>query len=207
MNKFLFITLLAIVVSACSTEDKVKDTVTSYLKSQMKNPDSFKIESIEIRKDTIPEYLSNDMLNLADEATDAFNEYNRYKDMGFLFADELRESAQNWYEKGKALQEAYNAAVNTDEPTVEYVAYVNCSGTNALGGTISNKVIVIVDKNNPKNILGSFNIDNDFILKYVAIKIIGTDWKYKPKTNKYGKYETDGLSYFEQFIIRDAERQ
>lgn len=205
MKKLLFFTFIVLFLTACSTEDTVKNTVTSYLKNQMKNPDSFKIESLEIRKDTVPEYLSNDMLTLADEATDAFNEYNRYKDMGYLFADEQRKSALKWQEKGKSLQDAYTAAINTPEPTIEYVAYVKYTGTNALGGTISNKAIIIVDQNDPKKVLGSFTLDNDFILNYIAIKIIGSNWEYKPKTNKYGKYETDGLSYFEQFIIQDAE--
>lgn len=59
----------------------------------MKNPDSFKIESIEIRKDTIPTYLTSDMLKLADKVIDAADDMERYSNMSYLFADEKYRAA------------------------------------------------------------------------------------------------------------------
>lgn len=195
--------LAAIILGACSSEDTVKDTVSNYLRTQLKNPDSFKIESIEIRKDTIPCYLSNQMFSIAKEAAEAMEEYNRYKDRGYLWAEEKYESTQKMLIANETLKNAYNSSLK-DDATVEYVAYVRFSGTNAMGGTVSNKVVVVVDKEDPKKILGSFDIDGDFLEQFIIIKMVGSDYKFDLKQNKYGKYETDGLPYFEQFLLNET---
>lgn len=207
MKKFtiLLTLVLVVLVSACSTESTVKDTVSSYLKKQLKNPESFKIELMEIRKDTIPAYLSNEMLTLAEKANDAFEEYNRYKDRSYLWADEKYQASQKMLSTTQELQTAYESAINEDSPTVEYIAYVKFSGTNAMGGTVSSRAIVIVDRNDPKKILGVFDIDKDFVEKFIVIKMVGSKFKFELKQNKFGKYETEGLPYFEQFIINEAE--
>lgn len=197
--------LLTVLMGACSSESAVKETVSSYLKKQLKNPESFKIETIEIRKDTIPPYLTNEMLSLAEKANDALEEYNRYKDRSYLWADEKYQSLQKMLSAITELQSAYDSAIKDDKPTVEYVAYVKYSGTNAMGGTVSNRAIIIVDSKDPKKILGAFDIDNDFIQKFVAIKVVGSKFNFELKQNKFGKYETEGLPYFEQFVINEAE--
>ena len=100
------------------------------------------------------------------------------------------------------LQTAYDNAVK-ETPSVEYVAYVKYSGTNAMGGTVYNRSIIIVDNKDPKKILGSFDIDKEFIEKFFALNIICSKGEFKLKQNKFGKFETDGLPYIEQFIINE----
>ena len=72
-----------------------------------------------------------------------------------------------------------------------------------MGGTVSNSSIIIVDMNDPTKILGTYLIDTDFIKRFVAIKMFGENYDFKK--NKFGKYETEGMPYFEQFIMNDAE--
>lgn len=204
MKRHYLLLLLTLLLVSCSDESTVKDTVTGYLKKQMKNPDSFKIESIEVRKDTIPAFLSQELLSLAEDASDAMEDYNRYKEMSYLWADEKYKSSQKFLSSMEILQTAYDNAVK-ETPSVEYVAYVKYSGTNAMGGTVSNRSIIIVDNKDPKKILGSFDIDKEFIEKFLALKYICSKGEFELKQNKFGKFETDGLPYIEQFIINEEE--
>lgn len=205
MKKLLiFASIITIILSACSSESAVKNTVTEHLKKQMRNPDSFKIESIEVRKDTVPQYITNDLLSLADKASDALEEYTRYQNLGYLWADEKYESSKKMFAATSELQTAYDQAMK-EKPTVEFVAYVKFSGTNAMGGTVSNSAIVIVDSKDTNKILGTFNIDQDFVKQFVTIKMVGSKFNFNLEQNKFGKYETDGLPYFEKFIIDGAE--
>lgn len=199
--------------SSCSSENKkeevspkvtIEKTVADYLKNQMKNPDSFKIESIEIRKDTLPPYLTDEMLSIAEDFNEAVDEVDRYKDRSYLWAEEKLEASINFRTQTEILKSAYSVAMESGESVVEYVAYVKYSGTNAMGGTVSNRAIVIVDIDSPNNVLGSFSVDEDFIMQIYAIKLVGTDFKFELKQNRYGKYETDGLPYIEQFIFGGA---
>ena len=170
----------------------------------MKNPDSFKIESIEIRKDTLPPYLTDEMLSIVDDLREVADEFNRYKDLGYLWAEEKLEARINLNTQIEILKSAYSVAMESGEDIVEYVAYVRFSGTNAMGGTVSNRAIVIVDIDNPKNILGSFMVDEDFLSQIIGIKVVVSDGEFEFKQNRYGKFETDGLPYIEQFIFDEA---
>lgn len=123
--------------------------------------------------------------------------------MSYLFASEKYETAKAANEAKEALQTAYKTAQQNDSIEVEYIAYVKSSGTNPMGGTVSNSSIIIIDKNDPTKILGTYVVDNDFIKQFVTIKMFGEDYDFKK--NKFGKYETDGMPYFEQFIMNDAE--
>lgn len=210
MKKLIVMMMLATTVAASMTScksdiDKVRETAEAYLFKNMKNPESLKILSCEVRKDTVPFYLSEDLLDLADKLDEAIDEYNRYKDRSYLWVDEKLESMTKLQEAKEALQTAYKIAQENDSVDVEYVAYVKSSGTNPMGGTVSNSTIVIVDKNDPTNLLGSFIVDQDFIKRFVVLKMAGSDFDFEFKTNKFGKYITDGLPYFEQFIMNDAE--
>lgn len=204
MKKYMFFAFVLLTLSSC-TDSVVKETATSYLKKQMKNPDSFKIEFIEVREDTIPSYLTKDMISLADEAKEALEEYNRYKDRSYLWADEKAESTLKFLTKTKELQDAYESTLQSTDPMIEYVAYIKYSGTNSLGGTISNKAIVIIDNDDAKKVLGCFDVDKDFIEQFITIKMVGSNFKFEFKQNTFGKYETEGLPYIEQFIINEAE--
>lgn len=195
--------IFAMLTGCKSDEDKVRETAEAYLYKNMKNPESLKVLSCEIRKDTIPFWLSEDMFDMAETAQKALNRFSYYSDMSYLFASEKYETAKAANEAKEALQTAYKTAQQNDSIEVEYIAYVKSSGTNPMGGTVSNSSIIIIDKNDPTKILGTYVVDNDFIKQFVTIKMFGEDYDFKK--NKFGKYETDGMPYFEQFIMNDAE--
>lgn len=195
--------IFAMITGCKSDEDKVRETAEAYLYKNMKNPESLKVLSCEIRKDTIPFWLSEDMFDMAETAQKALNRFSYYSDMSYLFASEKYETAKAASEAKEALQTAYKTAQQNDSIEVEYIAYVKSSGTNPMGCTVSNSSIIIIDKNDPTKILGTYVVDNDFIKQFVTIKMFGEDYDFKK--NKFGKYETDGMPYFEQFIMNDAE--
>lgn len=208
MKKLIAIVMMSLPIFAMLTgcksdEDKVRETAEAYLYKNMKNPESLKVLSCEIRKDTIPFWLSEDMFDMAETAQKALNRFSYYSDMSYLFASEKYETAKAASEAKEALQTAYKTAQQNDSIEVEYIAYVKSSGTNPMGGTVSNSSIIIIDKNDPTKILGTYVVDNDFIKQFVTIKMFGEDYDFKK--NKFGKYETDGMPYFEQFIMNDAE--
>ena len=198
------IAFLAVMMVGCkSNEEKVKETVESYLFKNMKNPESLHILSCEVRTDTVPFYLTQELLNLADKYKEALNEYVRYKNLGYLWADEKYAALNKVSKAREEFETAYKIAKDNALSNIETLAYVRSSGTNPLGGVVSSSTIFVIDKNAPTNILGTFTVDTDFMTQFAVIKTIGEGYEFK--TNKYGKYETDGLPYLEQFIMRDAE--
>lgn len=208
MKKLIAMMMLAGVIgvsfTGCKSDtDKAKEAVEAYLYKNMKNPESLKILSCEIRLDTIPFYLSEEMFDMADKAREALNKFSHYNNMGYLFFDEKME----WAEKARTTQEtlktAYKIAQENDSIDVEYVAYVKSSRTNPMGGTVSSSSIIILDKNEPSKILGTYIVDSDFIQQFAALKMFCEDFDFKK--NKFGKYITDDMPYFEQFIMNDAE--
>ena len=199
----MMLPMIAILSGCKSDEDKVRETAEAYLYKNMKNPESLKILSCEVRKDTVPFWLSEDMFDMAETAQKALDRFSYYSNMSYLFASEKYETAEAAREAKEAIQTAYKAAKENDSIEVEYIAYVKSSGTNPMGGTVSNSSIIIIDKTDPTKILGTYVIDSDFIKQFVTIKMFGEDYDFKQ--NKFGKYETDGMPYFEQFIMNDAE--
>ena len=207
----LIVIAISIVVSCGSNsakqeaipEEKITETISTYLTKQMKNPESFKIISLEIRRDTLPYYLSEEILDKAEDAKKALKEFTRYANMSsYLWAEEKYTSAKNAERKREELKEAYQQALQ-DSLEIEDVAYVTSSGTNPMGGTVSSSHIIIIDKEDPTKILGTFRIDEDFIGKFVFVKMLCEDFEFKK--NKFGKYQTDDMPYIEQFIMNDAE--
>lgn len=199
----MILATLGVFTSCKSNEEKVKETAEAYLYKNMKNPESLKILSCEVRRDTIPFWLSEDMFDMAESMQKAFDKFSYYSDMSYLFASEKYETANAAREAKEALQTAYKNAQQNEPVDVEYIAYIKSSGTNPMGGTVSNSSIIIVDMNDPTKILGTYLIDTDFIKRFVAIKMFGENYDFKK--NKFGKYETEGMPYFEQFIMNDAE--
>lgn len=201
----MLLPMIAMLTGCKSDEDKVRETAEAYLYKNMKNPESLKILSCEVRKDTIPFYLVEELLDMADEFDEAIDEYNRYKDRSYLWVDEKIESITKLQKTKEALETMFNSYKQNDSADVEYVAYVKSSGTNPMGGTVSNSTIIIVDKDDPTKLLGSFIVDRDFIKRFVVLKMVENNFEFEFKKNKFGKYETDGMPYFEQFVMNDAE--
>lgn len=184
-------------------EAEIRGTVKDYLYKNMKDPESLKILSCEVRKDTVPYWLSEDMFYAADEAQKAVSRFNYYSDMSDLFASEKYETATEARDAIETLKAACKRASENDTIDVEYIAYVKSSGNNPMGGTVSTSSIFIIDKDDPTKILGNYVVDSEFIRQFVSIKVLGEDYDFKQ--NKYGKYETEGMPYFEQFILNEAE--
>lgn len=208
MKKVIFLMMLVVLaissMTSCkSNKDKVRETAEAYLYKNMKNPESLKILSCEVREDTIPFWLSEDMFDMAETAHKALKRFDYYSDMSYLFASEKRQTAAAAREATETLRTAYKEAQKNDSIDIEYVAYIKSSGTNPMGGTVSSSSIIIIDKKDPTKILGAYSIDSDFIEQFVTIKLLGENYDFKK--NKFGKYETDGLPYFEQFVMNDAE--
>lgn len=91
MKKLIAIMMMSLPIFAMLTgcksdEDKVRETAEAYLYKNMKNPESLKVLSCEIRKDTIPFWLSEDMFDMAETAQKALNRFSYYSDMSYLFA-------------------------------------------------------------------------------------------------------------------------
>lgn len=201
---WLIISFLGTVTTGCESKDeKIKNTVRDYLYKNMKNPESLKILSFEIRTDTVPFYLNDEILSLADECNDALNEYVRYKDMSYLWANEKYESVKKVATAKENFETAYKIAKENAIEDVQTLAYVKASGTNPMGGIVSLSTIFIIDNNDPTKVFGAFTVDKDLIMQFVIVKTIGEGYEFK--TNKYGKYETNDLTYLERFIMNDAE--
>lgn len=185
-----------------SKEDKVKETVQNYLYKNMKNPESLKIISCEVRTDTVPFYLTEKILDLANNVKEALDDFTKYNEMSYLWADEKLSSIQKVTETTEKFTNAYKKAKNNKDVNVEVLAFVKYSATNPFGGTVSNSTILIIDKEDPTKILGTFLVDEDFIKKFAVIKNLGEGYEFEK--NQYGTYNTDGLPYFEQFVLNDA---
>ena len=65
------------------TESNVKSTATEYLKKQMKDPSSFKVEKIEVLLDTVPLFFNKNLMSLSEKFSEAVKMMvNRIKELG-----------------------------------------------------------------------------------------------------------------------------
>lgn len=201
MRKYLYLLLLPLLFVSCSKTKTVKETAQNYMQSMLKNPESFQVEYIDASVDTIPFFLDSNILKAAKETYDAMEQYNRYKDRGYLWADEKSEASTKFI-ASKLVLETLCKEDNKEEPQTQYVVLMKSSGTNPMGGRVSSKEIIIVDKTDPKKVLGCFNIDKEFIGEFMmAMYSRNPNWEIKE--NQFGKYETEGMSRIEKFIIED----
>ena len=203
MKKLLFILSIAFVLMGC-TESKVKSTATDYLQKQMKDPSSFKAENIQVILDTIPIFLNRELLSAAEEANEALENYNRYKDRdSYLWYDEKQKASSQMSSALLSLGIAYNLAKAKKDKSYEYMVLINCSGKNSYGSTVSSKYIVIVDKDKTDKVIGEYHVNTDFLEKILAIYYTQEDEKAKLKENEFGKIDTDNMTPIEQFIFNE----
>lgn len=201
MKKLLFILSIACVLVGC-TESKVKSTATDYIQKQMKDPSSFKVENIQVILDTIPIFLNQELLSAAEEANDALNDFNRYKDRdSYLWHDEQQKAISKMGSALLSLNVAYNRAKAKKDKSYEYMVLINCSGKNSYGVTVSSKYIVIVDKDKTNKVIGLYDVDTDFLEKVIAIYYNQDEEKAKLKENEFGKIDTENMTPIEQFIF------
>ncbi len=201
MRKYLYLLLLPLLLVSCSKTKTVKETAKNYMQSMLKNPESFQVEYIDASVDTIPFFLDSNVLKAAKETYEAMEEYNRYKDRSYLWADE-KSDASSKFIASKLVLEALCKEDKKKETQTQYVVLMKSSGTNPMGGRVSSKEIIIVDKTDPKKVLGFFNIDKDFIGEFMmAMYSRNPNWEIKE--NQFGKFETEGMNRIEKFIIED----
>ncbi len=203
MRKVLQFGILCISLICCIScaKKEVEETAINCVKASLKNPESFQLISIEIRKDSIPAYFSVDVFSAAKEFSDAIDDYTRYSNMGRLWKEEAMDAAIKVMTYQSQIKASYRTSVD-----VEYVAYIKYSATNALGGRLAGRAIVFVDKDDVKKDLGIFDIDDDFRKAFIVVKMteneMTTDFLQQ---NEYGKYNTEDWPYIEQFIMQDAQ--
>ena len=197
--------ILTVVMVGCNTKSDsqiAQEASVDYIKQRMKNPESFKVLSIETSLDTIPSYLSDkaceayeQYLKAAEESNDFIPDY--FSKSSLLKKKELLEEL---IVKAKTLQSVVKDSRN-DTSDVQYLTCIKYNAANAIGGSLSSYSIVIAAKEKPDSILGSYDIENDeFITRF---KSLSKEFhgKEKFKENKYGKVDTIGFSFFERFII------
>lgn len=203
MKKMLQLGILCISVICCISCAKsvVEETAVNCVKASLKNPDSFQLLSIEVRKDTIPLYFSVDAFAAAKNFGEALDDYSRYSSMSSLWREEALEAGLNAMKYQEQIKESYRTSID-----VEYVAYLKYTAENAMGGRVAGRAIVIVDEDDPKNDLGVFDIDEDFRKAFLVVKMNENEMSLDfLQQNEYGKYDTRDWPYMEQFIMEDAK--
>ena len=197
--------LLTVVVSGCKNRadnEIAQEASINYIKNQMKNPDSFKVLSVETRLDTIPPYISENVFLALDEFQEASKEADNYIPSFSQVSlqkkvDLLKESIK----KGKKMQAIVRNSRNKT-PNIEYLTCVKYNAANAIGGSLSSYAIVIASKSKPDSIIGSFNFEDDGFIERFMILSKEYHGKERLKKNMYGKIDTIGFSSFEKFIFK-----
>ena len=178
-----------------------KKTATDYLKKQMKDPSSFKVEDIDIVLDTIPLFLNKHLLSISEEVSKAMDEKERYEHRdSYYWRDEKERASRKLSNAILSLAEEYQNLKKKEQP-VQYMVLINCSGNNSYGSTVSSKYIVIVDKDDTDNVLGVYRLDSDFAKRVVTSYLMTGQGKLKE--NEFGKINTEGMTQVEKFIFAD----
>lgn len=201
MKKIFFLLAIPLLLLSCS-EGNVKKTATEYIKNQMKDPSSFKAENVVVLKDTVPIYLSKDLLSAADKAKDALEDSERYKNRSsYLWYDEQQKASRDFSNSYSMLKSLIESTTK-EKPVVEYMVLMKVTGNNSFGGTVSSKYIVIVDKDDTSKVLGEFRLDENLIKKIMIINMTENPGSHL-KFNQFGKVDTDGMSELEKFIFSE----
>lgn len=210
MKRFLLFLSIAVALCSCgeskksvSVEQKVEATVTESLRKRMKNPDSFKVESIEIKRDTVPYYFDNEILSIADDLGEALDDYGYYADMSDYWYDEKMGALRQVEVLGSQLTDAIEVAKfeNQNNPMVEYIACLSASAENSFGTPVSSNYICIVDHNDTSHILCTYDIDAEFIRPLAIIMLYDEEIKARMEKDRFGNYDVSKLSFVESFIL------
>ena len=201
----VFIIILTALTTGCNPKTDIQiaqETSIEYIKQHMKNPDSFKVLSIETNIDTIPPYLSDKVLEAYELYKIASEEEENYIPDYFSSVD-VKKKIDLLKEKIAKFELCQNYIRESSKltPDVQYLTCIKYNAENSFGGTLSSYSIVVAAKEKPDSILGSYDLENDeFITRFksLSIEFYG---KEKFKENKYGKIDTTGFSFFEKFII------
>jgi hypothetical protein len=132
-----------------------------------------------IYKDTVPYYISTEVLDMAEDCVETLEEYTKYSERGRLWEEEKTKAMFEHMFARIELENVKDSLLNKESVNREYLACVNYSGTNAMGGIVSSRSIFIMDKEEPSKILG--------IALYIrGVTEIFRAYYYKTsETNKY----------------------
>lgn len=211
MKRFLILFSLVVALCSCGESKKkpvdveklVETTVAESLRSRMKNPDSFKIESIEIKKDTVPYYFDNEILSIAEDLGEALEDCSYYADKSSYWYEEKMEALRQVESLSSQLLDAIEVAKfeNEKNPMVEYVVCLSVSGENSYGNRVSNDYICIVDHNDTSRMLCTYDVDEDFYKPVAIVMLFDEEIKARMEKDRFGNYDSSKLSFVEQFIL------
>lgn len=190
----VLLTFLVCILTACSTS--VKELATDYLKSQMKDPSSFKVESVEIIKDTVPYYLLD---NIQFNLTALNNDMDKYSDY-LKLGDAFMSDRVSLSKTISMLEENIKGLCEQSKREVANVACVKYSAKNGMGNMVSNEAIVILSDDKEPKVVGFYKLDSEFI-KNVLLFL--DKFNGGLKKNQYGKYDTSNMSPIEKFILSE----
>lgn len=190
MKKTAILLVLALLFSCCSREDRVLRTASNHLKYQMKDPSSFEVIKSQVVLDTIPFFLNNDLLLAANGVNYCFDQYTAYNGIpthGNAYLAAQKTAREKVYNDALAkMHQKYLAAKNNPNKLVANIVLIQCSSKNSRGGTVGGRYVVIVDKDNPDDVLGTFAIDSEFIKEIVAIYLNEEAEKHKLNQDELG---------------------
>lgn len=203
MRKTFILLFVALMLAGCSSnEEKAQNAAANYLKMQMKDPSSFKVEKSQVVLDKVPFFLDTDLLVAAygvNYGLDQLKVYNNIPYTGNSYLESSKVAARKVYEDAiTEMHEKYKLAKGKEK--LEYIVLITCTAKNSLGGTVASQYVVIVDKDNPNNVLGSYAVDKDFINNVTAIYLHEDAEKGKLDRDQYGKLDDSKLSPAEALI-------
>lgn len=171
---------LVLITSGCGSKTSVAEkSAVEYAKEKAENAN---IEVIYSDLDTVPYYLMKDLLGKGLLYYECDKDYYKSPDR----MERMRKEIKDLYGGIKS------------KPSEAYVTCMNITEETPLGQH-NEKKIVIADKDNPENIIGSYSIDLSFFKGYKAIKELCEDYTFK--TNDFGKIDSGDLSDVEKFIV------
>lgn len=179
----LFALSLTMATSCNNGKSKAEKAAIEKAKEKAMFPDNAEVEIVYSGLDTVPYYLMDNMLTMTD------NHLEHVKSWSSSSKEEILNKDR---EEIRAAYQSYKANPN--------VAYVMCVETreNTPLGMHKERRIVICDKDNSENILGTMNADYQYRHRYYTLRSVCE--RYSVEKNEYGKIKTDGMNEIEKFI-------
>jgi hypothetical protein len=148
MKKIILVAILSIALFSCSNDESImKESISTKIKEQLKNPDSFEFVSMEIKSkislDTLKKRINKESIN---EYKELIKSRNNEEDKKFLeFLEKQYKFTQNF--KGNNNEAAY------------YITFIS-KGTNSYGGVIQSSYEAFVLNDDDKTTLSVTEIEN-----------------------------------------------
>lgn len=148
MKKIILVALSSFTLFSCSNDESImKESISTKIKEQLKNPDSFEFVSMEIKSkislDTLKKRINKESIN---EYKELIKSRNNEEDKKFLeFLEKQYKFTQNF--KGNNNEAAY------------YITFIS-KGTNSYGGVIQSSYEAFVLNDDDKTTLSVTEIEN-----------------------------------------------